>query len=152
MEITTLKNNTIMMKNNNTKMGTQILKHGDFTLKYFKYCDIYFLFYKDHAIWDCDFNELFDDELRYYVFEKEPDRNKAAEFLNELYKWGFSQQEAFKKILDSVYGEEKQKILDEFHEEKQKILDEFHEEKIKILDEFHEEKIKILGKIYGEKI
>ena len=141
-----------MMKNNNTKMGTQILKHGDFTLKYFKYCDIYFLFYKDHAIWDCDFNELFDDELRYYVFEKEPDRNKAVEFLNELYKWGFSQQEAFTKILDSVYGEEKIKILDEFHEEKQKILDEFHEEKIKILDEFHEEKIKILDEFHEEKI
>ena len=137
---------------NNTKMGTQILKQGDFTLKYFKYCDIYFLFYKDHAIWDCEFNELFSTELLDYVFEKEPETKKATEFIVELYNWGFSQQEAFEKILDEVYGEEKQKILDEFHEEKQKILDEFHEEKIKILDEFHEEKIKILGEIYGEKI
>ena len=144
------KNNTIMK--NNTKMGTQILKQGDFTLKYFKYCDIYFLFYKDHAIWDCDFNELFDTRLRDYVFERCTNPKKAVEFLNELYKWGSTQQEAFEKILDEVYGKEKQKILDEFHEEKQKILDEFHEEKQKILDEFHEEKIKILGEIYGEKI
>ena len=97
MEITTLKNNT--------KMGTQILKHGDFTLKYFKYCDIYFLFYKDRAIWDCEFNELLDAPLRDYVFEREPDPNKATEFIVELYNWGFSQQGSFKKILDSVYGE-----------------------------------------------
>ena len=149
---------------NNTKMGTQILKQGDFTLKYFKYCDIYFLFYKDHAIWDCDFNELFDTRLRDYVFERCTNPKKAVEFLNELYKWGSTQQEAFEKILDEVYGKEKQKILDEvygkekqkildeFHEEKQKILDEFHEEKIKILDEFHEEKIKILGEFHEEKI
>ena len=151
------------MKNNNTKMGTQILKQGDFVLKYFKYCDIYFLFYKGRAIWDCEFNELFDTPLIDRVFEKEPDPKKAAEFIVELYNWLDSQEEAFEKILDSVYGEEKQKILDEFHEEKikildefheekQKILDEFHEEKIKILDEFHEEKIKILDEIYGEKI
>ena len=105
MEITTLKNNTLMMKNNNTKMGTQILKQGDFTLKYFKYCDIYFLFYKDRAIWDCDFNELFGTQLIDRVFEREPDRYKAVEFLNELYQWGFSQQGSFKKILDTVYGE-----------------------------------------------
>ena len=132
-------------------METQIIKHGDFTLTHFDYHDSYFLHYKTR-VREYKFNELFDDELRYYVFEKEPDRNKAAEFLNELYKWGFSQQEAFKEILDSVYGEEKQKILDEFHEEKIKILDEFHEEKIKILDEFHEEKIKILDEFHEEKI
>lgn len=86
-------------------MGVQIFKHGDFTLKYFKYCDIYFLFYKDRAIWDGEFYELEYDELRYYIFEIEPDPNKAAEFIVELYNWLSSQQEAFKKILDRVYGE-----------------------------------------------
>ena len=96
MEITTLKNST--------KMGIQILKQGDFVLKYFKYCDIYFLFYKDRAIWDCEFNELLDDKLRYYVFEIEPNPNKAAEFIVELYNWLSSQQEAFKKILGEIYG------------------------------------------------
>ena len=97
-----------IMKNNNTKMGTQIIKQGDFVLKYFKYCDIYFLFYKDHAIWDCDFNELFSTELLDYVFEREQDPEKAANFIIELYNWGFSQQGALGKILDMVYGEEKQ--------------------------------------------
>ena len=92
------------MKNNNTKMGTQILKHGDFALKYFKYCDIYFLFYKDRAIWDCEFNELFSTELLDYVFEREPDPNKATEFIVELYQWGFSQQGALEKLLEEVYG------------------------------------------------
>ena len=101
MEITTLKNN-------NTKMGIQIFKQGDFALKYFKYCDIYFLFYKDRAIWDGDFNELFDTRLSDYIFEIEPDPNKAAEFIIELYNWLDSQVEAFTKLLDSVYGEEKQ--------------------------------------------
>lgn len=86
-------------------MGTQILKHGDFTLKYFKYCDIYFLFYKDRAIWDCEFNELLDAPLRDYVFEREPDPNKATEFIVELYNWLSSQQEALEKLLDEVYGE-----------------------------------------------
>ena len=100
MEITTLKNNT--------KMGIQILKHGDFTLKHFAYCDSYFLFYKDRAVWDGDFNELSVDELRFYIFEIEPDRDKAAEFIVELYNWISSQEEAFEKLLDEVYGEEKQ--------------------------------------------
>ena len=95
---------TTTLKNNSTKMGIQILKQGDFTLKYFKYCDIYFLFYKDHAIWDCEFNELFSTELLDYVFEIEPDSNKATEFIVELYNWGFSQQGAFSKLLDMVYG------------------------------------------------
>ena len=97
-----------IMKNNNTKMGVQIFKQGDFVLKYFKYCDIYFLFYKDRAIWDCDLNELLDTQLIDRVFEREPDPNKATEFIVELYNWLSSQQEAFKKILDRVYGEEKQ--------------------------------------------
>ena len=94
--------------NNSTKMGIQIFKQGDFALKYFKYCDIYFLFYKGRAIWDGDFNELEDDELRFYIFEIEPDPNKAAKFIVELYNWLDSQQEALEKLLDSVYGEEKQ--------------------------------------------
>ena len=93
------------MKNNSTKIGTEILKHGDFTLKHFNYCDIYFLFYKGRAIWDFEFNGLFSIELRDCVFEKEPDSKKATLFLNELYNWGFSQLEAFGKILDEIYGE-----------------------------------------------
>ena len=97
MKITTLKNNT--------KMGTLILKHGDFFLKYFKHCDIYFLFYKDHAIWDGEFNELFGTRLIDYVFERESDPKKAAEFITELYKWGSTQHEAYKKMLDEIYGE-----------------------------------------------
>lgn len=96
MEIMTLKNNT--------KMGVQILKQGDFVLKYFKYCDIYFLFYKGRAIWDGEFNELLDTQLIDYVFEREPEPKKTTEFLNELYQWLSSQQGAFKKILDRVYG------------------------------------------------
>ena len=100
-----VQNNSITMKNNSTKMGIQILKQGDFALKYFKYCDIYFLFYKGRAIWDGDFNELEDDELRFYIFEIEPDPNKAAKFIIELYNWLSSQQEAFTKLLDEVYGE-----------------------------------------------
>ena len=94
-----------IMKNNNTKMGTQILKQGGLVLKYFKYCDIYFLFYKDHAIWDGEFTELFSTELLDYVFEREPEPKKAAEFIVELYQWGFSQQEALEKLLDEIYGE-----------------------------------------------
>ena len=101
MEITTLKNNS-------TTMGIQILKQGDFTLTHLVYCDVYFLFYKDRAIWDCEFNELFGDELRDYVFEREPNPNKAAEFIVELYNWGISQQGAFEKLFASVYGEYKQ--------------------------------------------
>ena len=100
MEIITLKNNT--------KMETLILKQGDFTLKHFDYCDSYFIFYKDIPKWEGEFNELEDDELRYYIFEIEPDRNKAAEFIVELYNWLSSQEEAFEKLLDEVYGEEKQ--------------------------------------------
>ena len=93
------------MKNNNTKMGIQVLKQGDFSLRYFKYCDIYFLFHKGHAIWDCEFNELFDTQLIEYVFEREPEPKKAAEFIVELHKWLSTQQEAFEKLLDEVYGE-----------------------------------------------
>ena len=93
-----------MMKNN-TKMGTQILKQGDFTLKHFNYCDIYFLFYKDRAIWDGEFNELCDTPLMDYVFEREQDLKKAAEFITKLYNWGPTQQEAYKKLLDEIYGE-----------------------------------------------
>ena len=93
------------MENNKTKMGTQIIKQGDFVLKYFKYCDIYFLFYKDHAIWDCEFNELFETRLIDYVFERESDPKKAAEFITKLYKWGSTQQGAFEKILEADYGE-----------------------------------------------
>ena len=100
MEITTLKNNT--------KIGIQILKQGDFTLKYFKYYDIYSLLYKDSPIWGGELYELFYDEFRFYIFEIEPDPNKAAEFIVELYNWLDSQEEAFEKLLDSVYGEEKQ--------------------------------------------
>ena len=140
------------METKNNKLGTQCLKHGDFSLKYFKNCDIYFIFYKTRPIWDGEFYALFDTPLLDYVFEREQDPKKAAEFIIELYNWCYSQQESLEKMLDEVYGEEKQKILDEFHMEKQKILDEFHEEKIKILDEFHEEKIKILDEVYGEKI
>ena len=131
MEITTLKNTA--------KMGTQILKQGDFTLTHFAYCDVYSILYKDTSKWVGCFNELFDDELRFYIFEIESNANKAAEFIVKLYNWLSSQEEAFEKLLDTVYGEEKQKILDEDYEEKQKIL-----------DEFHEEKQKILGEVYGE--
>lgn len=92
-------------KNNNTKMGTQIIKQGGFALKYFKYCDIYFLFYKNRAIWDCEFYELFSTELLDYIFEREPDPKKTVEFLNELYNWCYSQQEALEKLLGEVYGE-----------------------------------------------
>ena len=100
MEITTLKNNT--------KMETQIFKHGDFTLKHFDYCDSYFIFYKDIPKWEGEFNELSVDELRFYIFEIEPNPNKAAEFIVKLYNWISSQEEAFEKLLDEVYGEEKQ--------------------------------------------
>ena len=100
METTTLKNNTKM----GTQMGSQILKHGDFSLKYFKYCDIYFLFYNDRAIWDCEFNELLDTRLIDRVFEIESDFNKAAEFIIKLYNWLDSQQEALEKLLDEIYG------------------------------------------------
>ena len=89
-------------------MGTQILKHGDFTLKHFDYCDSYFIFYKDIPKWEGEFTELEDDELRFYIFEIESNRNKAAEFIIELYNWISSQEEAFEKLLDEVYGEEKQ--------------------------------------------
>ena len=93
------------MKNNNTKMGTIILKNGDFTLKHFDYCDIYFLFYKDIPVWDGNFEELFVDELRYYIFEIEPDPDKAAEFIHEIYNWCDTQQEALEKLLDEIYIE-----------------------------------------------
>ena len=132
-------------------METKIIKRGDFTLTHFDYHDSYFLHYKTR-VREYKFNELFGTRFSDYVFEREPDPKKVVEFLNELYKWGFSQPGTLEKLLEEDYGGEKQKILDEFHEEKQKILDEFHEEKIKILDEFHEEKQKILDEIYGEKI
>ena len=94
--------------NNNIKMGTKILKHGDLVLKHFAYCDVYFIFYKDIPKWGGVFNELEDDELRFYIFEIEPNPNKAAEFIVKLYNWISSQEEAFEKLLDEVYGEEKQ--------------------------------------------
>ena len=94
------------MKNNNTMMGTPIINQGDFTLKYFKNSDIYFLFYKNSPIWDGEFNELFDTPLIDYVFERESDPKKATKFITELYKWSLSQQEAFEKLLDEIYGEE----------------------------------------------
>ena len=100
MKKTTLKNNTTMK--------TQILKKGDFTLKHFAYWDAYFILYKDRAVWDGYFNELSVDELRFYIFEIEQDRDKAAEFIIELYNWISSQEEALEKLLDSVYGEYKQ--------------------------------------------
>ena len=86
-------------------METQIIKHGDFTLKHFDYHDSYFLFYKACAIWEYKFNELFGTQLIDLVFKLEQDPEKAAEFIVELYQWGFSQQEALKKLLDEVYGE-----------------------------------------------
>ena len=95
-----------MMKNNSTMMGVLIINQSDFTLKYFKNSDIYFLFYKNSPIWDGEFNELFDTPLIDYVFERESDPKKATKFITELYKWGLSQQEAFEKLLDTVYGEE----------------------------------------------
>ena len=100
MEITTLKNNTIMK--------TLIIKQGNFTLNHFDYYDSYFIFYKGIPKWGGEFNELFDDELRYYIFEIEPNSNKATEFIVELYNWLSSQQESFEKLLGEVYGEEKQ--------------------------------------------
>ena len=95
MEITTPKNST--------KMGIQILKQGDFALKHFAYCDVYSLLYKDRIIWGGDFNELLDMEFRDYIFEREPEPNKAVEFLNELYNWGFSQPGTLEKMLDEEY-------------------------------------------------
>ena len=92
-----------IMKNNNTKMGTQILKQGDFTLTHLVYCDVYSLLYKDRIIWGGDFNELLDIEFRDYIFEREPEPKKATEFLNELYNWGFSQPGTLEKILDEEY-------------------------------------------------
>ena len=83
-------------------METQIIKHGDFTLKHFDYHDSYFLHYKTH-VREYKFKELFDMELRDYIFEREPDPKKAAEFLNELYNWGFSQQGTLEKMLDEEY-------------------------------------------------
>ena len=93
------------MKNNNTKMGTLILKLGNFTLKHLVYCGIYILLYKDSPIWGGDFNELFDTRLRDYVFEREPDPKKAVEFFNELHKWGFSLPGTLEKMLEEDYGE-----------------------------------------------
>ena len=93
MEITTLKNNS-------TTMEIQILKQGDFTLTHFDYCDVYFILYKDSPIWGGDFNELFDTRLRDYIFEREPEPKKAAEFIVELYNWREELQEALEKLLD----------------------------------------------------
>ena len=85
-------------------METKIIKHGDFTLKHFDYHDAYFLLYKAH-VREYKFNELFDSQLIDRVFKLEQDPEKATEFIVELYNWLSSQQEAFKKILDGVYGE-----------------------------------------------
>ena len=86
-------------------METLIIKQGDFTLTHLVYCDIYSLLYKDSPIWGGEFTELFDNELRDYIFEREPEPKKAVEFLNELYKWGFSQPGTLEKILEEDYGE-----------------------------------------------
>ena len=96
------------MKNkNNTKMETNI-KHGNFTIKHFSHHNSWSLLYKDRIIWEGELYELFYDEFRFYIFEIESDPNKAAEFVVELYNWLDTQEEAFEKLLDSVYGEEKQ--------------------------------------------
>ena len=84
-------------------METKIIEHGDFTLTHLVYCDIYSLLYKDSPIWGGEFKELFSTELRDYIFEREPDPQKAVEFLNELYNWGFSQPGTLEKILDEEY-------------------------------------------------
>ena len=86
-------------------METQIIKHGDFTLKHFDYHDSYFLFYKTCTVWEYKFNELFGTQLIDLVFKLEPDRNNAAGFIVELYNWLDSQEEAFTKLLDMVYDE-----------------------------------------------
>ena len=91
------------MKIINTTIGTQIIKQGDFTLKHLVYCDVYSLLYKERSIWGGEFNELFDMELRDYIFEREPDPKKASEFITKLYNWGFSQQGALEKMLDEEY-------------------------------------------------
>lgn len=85
-------------------METQIIKHGDFTLTHLVYCDIYSLLYKDSPIWGGNFNELFDTELRDYIFEREPDPKEAAKFITKLYDWGFSQKGAIEKMLEETYG------------------------------------------------
>ena len=85
-------------------METQIIKHGDFTLKHFDYHDSYFLHYKTR-VREYKFNELFDTQLIDRVFKSEQDPEKATEFIVELYQWGFTQLGALEKILDSVYGE-----------------------------------------------
>ena len=84
-------------------METQIIKHGDFTLKHFDYHDAYFLHYKTY-VREYKFNELFDTQLIDRVFKLEQDPEKATKFIVELYQWGFSQQGAFEKLLDMVYG------------------------------------------------
>ena len=93
------------MKNkNNTKMEMETtIKHGDFTLTHSDYRNSYFLFYKDIPIWESKFNKLFGIKFRDYIFEREPDPKKAAEFLTELYNWGFSQPGALVKILGEEY-------------------------------------------------
>ena len=94
-----------METKNNNKLGTQIFKQGDFTLKHVKYCDEYSLLYKDTLIWDGELYELFFDEFRFYIFEIEHDPNKAASFIVELYKWGEALQEAIEKMFDEYYDE-----------------------------------------------
>ena len=95
------KNNTIMMKNNNsTTIATPILKQDDFTLEYYSVFDIYFLFYKEHPIWEGKFNELVGPKVIDYVFERESDPKKAESFISELHKWYLSQGETFEELLD----------------------------------------------------
>ena len=93
-----------MIQKNNTIMETQIIKHGDFTLKHLDYHDSYFLFYKTCVVWEYKFNELFGTQLIDLVFKLEQDPEKAAEFIIKLYNWISSQEEAFTKLLDMVYG------------------------------------------------
>ena len=64
------------MKNNSTTIATPIINQDDFRLKY------------------------------YSVYDIESVPEKAIKFITELYKWGFMQQGAFEKLLDTVYGEE----------------------------------------------
>ena len=90
-------------------MKTQIIiKKGNFTLTHLTNSELYSIRHKDIPKWFGEFNELFYDELRFYIFEIESDPDKAAEFIVELYNWLEAQEEAFEKLLDSVYEEEKQ--------------------------------------------
>lgn len=89
-------------------METQIIKQGDFALKYSCHHDSYLLFYKSIPIWEGKFNKLVDPKFIDYVFELEPDPKKVESFISELCDWSLSQHEAFEKIPDEIYEEYKQ--------------------------------------------